>query len=231
MTDPNSTTEARPLTPAEVAFGIRAFREARQWSQETLAELSGVNTRTIQRAEGGEGCSPDTKRALGVAFGLPDVDFFNKPHSIPTEEAVRQHREQFDRDHVLLPMLPLTAGRQLAGLVTASDADFSEPTFDLPANAASEFAALVDYCREYREVADLYTETDKLQVFSDLQANIDALSASGVALRYGTRSVAMRLNVATESIPGTVHALYILAFPADKVPDRAAVSRQVRLGF
>lgn len=148
-----------------------------------------MNTRTIQRAEGSEGCSPDTRRALGVA------------------------------------------GRQLAGLVTTSDAGFAEPTFGLPANAASEFAALVDYCREYREVADLYTGTNKLQVFSDLQANIDALSASGVARRYGTRSVTMRLNVASESIPGTVHALYIRAFLADKVPGRVAVSRQVRLGF
>lgn len=231
MTDPTSTTEARPLTPAEVAFCTRAFRESRQWSQETLAELAGLTVRTIQRAEGGEGCSPDTKRALGVAFGLPDVDFFNKPHSIPTEEAVRQQREQFDRDHVVLPMLPLTTGRQLAGLVATSDADVAEPTFDLTADAASEFAALVDYCREYRECAELHTETDKLQVFSDLQAHIDALSASGVALCYGTRTVAMRLNVASESIQGTFHTLYILAFPAERVPNRVAVSRQVRFGF
>ncbi|CAI8714636.1 hypothetical protein EMIT0324P_120020 [Pseudomonas chlororaphis] len=39
------------LTPAELTLCIRLFREARQWSQEQLAAISGLNVRTIQRVE------------------------------------------------------------------------------------------------------------------------------------------------------------------------------------
>lgn len=44
-------TTARLLTPAELGLCVRLFREMRQWSQEQLAEISGLNVRTIQRVE------------------------------------------------------------------------------------------------------------------------------------------------------------------------------------
>ena len=46
-------TTARLLTPAELGLCVRLFREMRQWSQEQLAEISGLNVRTIQRVEQG----------------------------------------------------------------------------------------------------------------------------------------------------------------------------------
>lgn len=48
-------TTARLLTPAELGLCVRLFREMRQWSQEQLAEISGLNVRTIQRVEQGLG--------------------------------------------------------------------------------------------------------------------------------------------------------------------------------
>jgi transcriptional regulator with XRE-family HTH domain len=51
---------------------IRALRIQRGWTQEQLAEIAGVSSRTIQRAEA-TGCAAfETLRALGGAF---EVDF------------------------------------------------------------------------------------------------------------------------------------------------------------
>ena len=51
---------------------IQKLRLQRGWSQEQLALLSGVSTRTIQRIERGQGASVDSLKAIAAAFG---VDF------------------------------------------------------------------------------------------------------------------------------------------------------------
>ncbi len=156
--------QARLLTPAELGLCIRLFREVRQWSQEQLAEISGLNVRTIQRVEQGQAASLDTRRALAVAFEFEDVDALNKPFSIPTEEELKAQKEKFDAEHVTLTALPLTTGKQLAKLAEAHMMDMSEPGFELSRQADETFAELVDYFRDYRDCADAYSETMKFDV-------------------------------------------------------------------
>ena len=43
-------SQPRSLTHGELAGVVRAFRGARTWSQEQLAEIAGISSRTIQRA-------------------------------------------------------------------------------------------------------------------------------------------------------------------------------------
>lgn len=49
---------------------IRQLREARAWSQEHLASVSGLSTRTIQRLETSGAASPESRLALAGAFGV-----------------------------------------------------------------------------------------------------------------------------------------------------------------
>jgi transcriptional regulator with XRE-family HTH domain len=51
---------------------IQKLRLQRGWSQEQLAELSGLSVRTIQRLERGQGASVESLKALGAAF---EIDF------------------------------------------------------------------------------------------------------------------------------------------------------------
>jgi transcriptional regulator with XRE-family HTH domain len=50
---------------------LRRLRTDRQWSQEQLAALSGLNLRTIQRLEGGAKVSTESLRALAAVFDVP----------------------------------------------------------------------------------------------------------------------------------------------------------------
>ncbi|QGY32656.1 helix-turn-helix domain-containing protein [Pantoea cypripedii] len=49
---------------------FRALRLERAWSQEQLAELSGLSTRTVQRIENGERPGLETLSALAAVFGV-----------------------------------------------------------------------------------------------------------------------------------------------------------------
>lgn len=224
----NATEQApkeRLLTPAELGLCIRLFREVRQWSQEQLAEISGLNVRTIQRVEQGLAASLDTRRALASAFEFEDVDALNKPFTIPTEEELKVEKEKFDREHVKLTAFPLTTGKELAKLAEAHMMDLSEPGFELSREADETFAELVDYFRDYRDCADAYSEAMKFDVYDELQARIDALKALGVSLRYAERKMQVKWGMQSDSNPMPVSVLYVVAFPLGKEPDEFATPK------
>ena len=54
---------------------IRKLRLQRGWSQEQLAQLTGLSTRTIQRIERGQPCSLETLNALAAVFEV-DISTF-----------------------------------------------------------------------------------------------------------------------------------------------------------
>lgn len=78
---------------------VRKLRLQRGWSQEQLAELTGLSTRTIQRIERGQPCTLETLKALAAVFEV-DISTFrpeerytmssdNSSVSQEEEEAIR----------------------------------------------------------------------------------------------------------------------------------------------
>lgn len=222
-----TSTPPRVLTPAEVGACVRQFRELRHWSQEQLAEISGLSVRTVQRVEQGDSASFDTRRALARAFDLNEIDALNKPFSLPTDEELQAALAQFERDHITLAVTPLTTGRQLASLITSCEMDLSEPAFELQREAAAEFALLVDYYREYRDCHDLYSETDKLDIYDELQQHIDALRLLGVSLSHGQRKVVVRMGAGA---PMNATVLYVVGFRLGHEPSQIVTPREARIG-
>ncbi|CUJ75396.1 transcriptional regulator%2C y4mF family [Achromobacter xylosoxidans] len=231
MNATETTQQSRLLTPEELAACIKLFREVRQWSQEQLAAISGLNVRTIQRVEQGQAASLDTRRALARAFDFEDIDALNKPFTIPSEEEAKAAKEKFDREHVTLKAIPLATGRQLARLAEACSMDISEPAFELPREAEENFAALVDYFREYRDCADAYSEIQKLDVHVEMQSYIDTLKTLGVSLCYAERTMKVKWGTDADSAPMPVNVAYIVGFPVGKEPEQFATpkSGQIRL--
>lgn len=70
---------------------LRDLRAARQWSQEQLAKLSGLNPRTIQRLEAGARVSTESLRALAAVFDVPAPSLLDgePPPSQPALAAMR----------------------------------------------------------------------------------------------------------------------------------------------
>lgn len=223
-------TQPRLLTPEELGLVVKIHRELRQWSQEQLGELSGLSTRTIQRVEGGKPSDLDTRRALARAFDLEDIDAFNKPYVIPTEDELKAAKEEFDKENITLPLLPLSTGKELAGLVELASMDLSTPAFELSREADERFAGLIDYFRDYRDCADCYSQRDKFAIYDELQEHIDALKALEVSLRYATRKMVVK-GAVPEAKPVPVKVLYVIAFPLGKEPTEIATPRSMPVGW
>lgn len=64
---------------------IQKLRLQRGWSQEQLADLSGLSVRTIQRLERGQTASVESLKALGAAFGI-DFSQLKEPDMTMTDE-------------------------------------------------------------------------------------------------------------------------------------------------
>ncbi|MGN6283313.1 DUF805 domain-containing protein [Frateuria sp.] len=71
---------------------LRELRTARQWSQEQVAELSGLNLRTIQRLESGAKVSTESLRALAAVFDVP-AESLLVGDPAPSQPAVKAIRE------------------------------------------------------------------------------------------------------------------------------------------
>ncbi|MFJ3057166.1 helix-turn-helix domain-containing protein [Herbaspirillum sp. NPDC087042] len=224
MNTAEQTTQARMLSPEELAVCIKFFREVRQWSQEQLAEISGLSVRTVQRIEQGEPSSIDTRRALACAFEFEDIDGLNKPFLIPSPEELAAQKEKFDREHVTLTALPLTTGKQLAQLAETCSMDLFEAAYDVPRELDQVLAGLIDYFREYRDSYDLYTQVDKFDVYDEMQGKIDSLRSLGMSLRYAQRRMAVRFGMGDgKSMPAEV--AYIVGFPLGKEPETFATPK------
>lgn len=228
MTAAEQTTPPRTLTPTELAALVKVFREIRQWSQEQLAAISGLSTRTVQRVEEGQASNLDTRRALARAFDFEDIDALNKPYRFPSEAEQKAAKEKFDRENITLKATQITSGKDLASLVDVSMMDVFVPGFELPRDADEQFAELTDYFREYRDCAELYSEREKFDVYDDMQNRLDALSALGVSLCYATRKVGIK--VADGCAPLTTAALYVVACHKGKELTEFAMPRESRIG-
>jgi transcriptional regulator with XRE-family HTH domain len=106
MATEQKTQECRLLTPAELATMTRMFREMRHWPREQLADLSGLNVRTMQRVEQAMPASLDTRRAIARAVGLKDIDVFSKPFFLPSDEAGNAAKEKFEKEYITLAAHP-----------------------------------------------------------------------------------------------------------------------------
>lgn len=228
MSTAEQTTSPRMPTLQEFAFCIKFFRELRKWSQEQLADISGLTARTIQRVEKGEPSSTDTRRALARAFGLEDIDAFNKPISIPDAEEQKAQQEQFAKDHITLKAQPLTTGKELAKLAETTQMDLFSPAFELERAADVKFAALTDYFHEYRDCHDLYSEVGKFDLYNELDGHIQALRSMDVSLCYATRQVAFKSAPGIE--PYKAEVLYVVACKRGEELTKFATPKAFRLG-
>jgi transcriptional regulator with XRE-family HTH domain len=64
---------------------IQKLRLQRGWSQEQLAEISGLSVRTVQRLERGQTASLESLKALGAAFGV-DLSALQEPEMNTTAD-------------------------------------------------------------------------------------------------------------------------------------------------
>ena len=73
---------------------VRTLRLQRGWSQDQLAELTGLSIRTIQRIERGKPAGLETQKALAAVFDIPLTELTLEPNVNTTANKTEQTNEE-----------------------------------------------------------------------------------------------------------------------------------------
>lgn len=183
------------------------------------------SVRTIQRIEGGEHASTETKRSLVSAFGCEDIDQFNKPTKILTAEEMERAQKEIDSKYLSLKVETVTSGRHLASLAAQMNAHLFTCEACIDGQAEIHLAELMDYLKDYGECHELYREVDKLTIYADIQCFIDKLMHEKISLCCAVRNGVFSSKNA-KSIP--ISVLYMTAFNRGSEPECFYVEKQLR---
>ncbi|MBL3521982.1 helix-turn-helix domain-containing protein [Serratia plymuthica] len=85
-------------------YRIRQLRLEKGWSQEQLATIAGLSTRTVQRIENGEQASLDTLTAIAAALELQVSDLSQAAQPDNDNQSEQAIRRQVEAEGKLLSM-------------------------------------------------------------------------------------------------------------------------------
>jgi transcriptional regulator with XRE-family HTH domain len=226
----NTTNDNPPrlLTPEEFGLLILISRDGHKWSQETLAELSRLSVRTIQRIEKGEPASTETKRALASAFGCEDLDIFDKPTKIMTSKEIENYQKEIEKQYLTLKATLINSGRQLADLASQMNAKIFTCDAKVTGQAEADLATLMDFLSDYGESHDLYSETDRLIIYADFQELLDNLKANSISICCALR----KSQFSSESVKNLpISVLYLTAFTKGAEPETFIVEKKLLMNY
>lgn len=105
---------------AILAKNVRTVRGFKHWTQQHLADTAGIQLRTVQRVETGDGASLDTLQALAAAFDI-DVATLQTDWVVAADE-VQKEQEAFKKAHHIVQITPVKASADLNIIGVASGA-------------------------------------------------------------------------------------------------------------
>jgi transcriptional regulator with XRE-family HTH domain len=217
--NPEEVIDSRPPTPLELAQFVKTLREMKKWSQATLAEIAKVTERTVQRVEKGESSSLDTRRALARAFDFEDLDSFEKPWPFPDMEKLRAFKEEIEKTTVTVAITPITKGRLIRTMVEGVHSSAMEELGEISDAAREAFAGMVDYLRDYNDIMEQYSLSQRLDVDRELDSYLRTIADERAAVGAGLRHAKVRFKSDAPGIdPMSWSVVYMIIAPAEDLP-------------
>ena len=222
------------IDPATLAWWTITIRTASGWSQETLAELSKLSVRTIQRVEDEQPSSIDTRRALALGLGYDNVDFFQDPEHIQKlyelrSDMVNTYQEGIKKLHPdtdFIDAVEAKSGKDLADFAECINAWSSDFDDDAPDEAERLFCLLADYLQDYGDADDLYSQTARLDVHAELGEILADLNQEGYGFYYATRRMQMTGDNWEDKTPLKFTLGYMRLLPKGIAPAKFAVPKK-----
>ena len=135
--------------------------------------------------------------------------------------------EKFKKENVTLEARAVSSGQELVRLYETVTMDSASGGEVLQGAAAEAFAGLIDYLRDYRECADLMSETEKLGAFGEVQQYLDALRKEGFSVSYARRDTNLVSQNWTDKTPWPVSIAYLVASQKGSEPKLICAPRRV----
>lgn len=179
----------------ERAKYIKNARKQRGWPQGQLADVAGLNLRTIQRIEKDGVASLESQKAIAAALDI-DVQILNS--------ISKKNKEDLKQEIHLLPRI--NSGKELAAIINGADniqVEHDEAEDKRMLNAMIDIAKLIkqDVIRWYD--SDF---TGKMRIEFELTQEINGLESFGVYL-FGIKRMVpdLKSNIKAQKILSTIY--------------------------
>ncbi len=191
-----------------IANNIKQLRSARHWSQEDLAAASGVDVRTVQRAEAGRSLAIGTLRSLAAAFDTT-IEALQL-----SEEEIAGVVDAFTKLYTVIEMRAVTRSCDLGELLAGTHALFFQRIGELTERQLDQIAVLEDLLRDYLDIWSDMDGAGRRDAEKSLYACVASLHESDMSVSFGTENMGMRVR---EGKPFRMPVLYI-AITKGRVP-------------
>lgn len=199
------------MDPVFVAERLRRYRQLHGLTQENLAELCGLSTRSIENYESGRR-APDQQACRSLLRSMQvDADFFRKP---TPEEEERSHRkmEAALKHTAVVAVERVATVQQVQEMVAGCDgrrADFSQ-VGDAGLDLAAE---LEEQVTDWGDIWEDIPPTGRLDAARGILETVRQLEVKGFATFYG-RHLERRRIARDKAI--TWRSLVLFAAPKDQ---------------
>ncbi|MEX1245047.1 MAG: helix-turn-helix transcriptional regulator [Thermoanaerobaculia bacterium] len=168
-----------------IAENILKLREERHWTQEELAAASGVDVRTIQRAEAGSPLLLETLKSLASAFNT-SVDDLSA-----SEKDIEKKLAEFRNRYTLIPMQRVDNGADLGGLLGTSAYHFNK-FGQFTEEQADEISMFEQEVFDWGEIWDEFGPAQRREAEKSLNDSIARLRAADLSASASVKRKRLR---------------------------------------
>jgi transcriptional regulator with XRE-family HTH domain len=175
------------------ATKTKELRVKRAWSQEQLADIAGVNVRTIQRIEHGDGASFESLKAVANAFGV-DVGELLAPPAAESQPADKKEGQPPPPQQRVIFLGRVRTGRDLFNVVGSGAEMYSYDNDDVDGD---DVELVAQFFQDIRDWGDLWSDiepADRVRVPHQFNARIAELEERGLWVFAGSQRRAYSVN-------------------------------------
>jgi transcriptional regulator with XRE-family HTH domain len=174
-------------TNAALAGLVRSEREKRNWTQEHLAEIAGVSTRTIQRIEISGAHSAETLRSVAAAFDVDCQDLLDRAKKTGTAKRASED------PYLVVHLGRCRNGKDLFDRMGCHGHHTDYPA-DLNREQAEAVGALLDYFKDFGEIKNDLPISDQIRAQQEMTTLINQIDEMGLAVFIGTYRQKVRVG-------------------------------------
>lgn len=206
-----------------IANNIRDLRKSRRWTQEELAFASGVDVRTIQRAESGRPLALETLRSIAAAFDT-DIDSLNV-----SEAQTKQAIDEFHQKYLLIELKEIGDQFTLRNLFEGVLA-FQIHLFGMMTEIQLDEIACFE--QEFRDCLDIWGEIEPVGrrgLEKGLLSQVSHLNAYGLRISAGLEN--LRLDTRDRNSPCVFDVAHIAVSSGESAVRIVARDRSHPISF
>ncbi len=139
--------------------------------------------------------------------------------------------EQLESSTVVIELIHADTGRVARSMIEGAESSASDFIGEPSSQAREAFAALVDNLRDYNDVRDCYSESQRLEFDAFLEDFLTQIKDQDCAVGVGKRSAMIRFtNDPPESRPMNWTNIFFILSPVDDLPSKIRVPKEVAIG-